>query len=205
MQHRGQPQVWRTCHAAQSTSPNAAHAGLYFGGLAGMPACGFDTSRSPAWLPLRSKQECKMNNYGVTVVRALTAQVSAESEEAALRKLEDQARRGKLDTKYWEYYWESREPVVFAVPYDNASLHIATALESLHQAKVAHQDPEATQTQRLRTAHELALAAMSVIRHERAGANEAEVIRSAELAFLTAKIFASAALEKEDPIGINQA
>jgi hypothetical protein len=203
MQDRGQPQVRRTCHAAQSTSPNAAHAGLNFGCLAGMPASGFDTSRSPAWLPFSSKQECKMNNYGVTVVRALTAQVSAESEEAALRKLEDQARRGKLDTKYWEYYWESREPVVFAVPYANACLHIAAALEALHKAKAAHHDPEATQTQRLRTAHELALAAMSVIRHERAGADAAEVVRAAELAFLTAKIFARAALEKEEPIGLN--
>jgi hypothetical protein len=146
-----------------------------------------------------------MNNYGVTVVRALTAQVSAESEEAALRKLEDQARRGKLDTKYWEYYWESREPVVFAVPYEKASLHIAAALEALRQAKAAHHDPEATQAQRLRTARELAQAAMSVIRHERAGADAAEVVRAAELAFLTAKIFARAALEKEDAAGLNHA
>jgi hypothetical protein len=146
-----------------------------------------------------------MNNYGVTVVRALTAQVSAESEQEALKKLEDQARRGKLDTKYWDYYWETREPVVFAVPYKNASLHIAAALEALHKAKAAHHDPEATQAQRLRLARELALAAMTIIRHERAGVNEAEVIKSAELAFLTAKIFARAALEKDDPADLNQA
>ena len=146
-----------------------------------------------------------MTNYGVTVVRALTAQVSAESEEAALRQLENQARRGKLDTKYWEYYWESREPVVFAVPYENASIHIVEAIEALHKAKAAHRDPAATQAQRLRTARELAQAAMSVIRGEKAGADDPEVIRSAELAFRTAKIFARAALKKEDPAGLNQA
>jgi len=138
-----------------------------------------------------------MNEYSITVVRAFSARFLAETQEEALSRALQRTKQGKYDKRFWEYHWGDRDPIVFAIPWEDEARHIAETLDALREAKAAHHDPNAGQQQKLRAARELASMAMRIIREEMAGAEDPEVIKSASSAFHAAKLFALAATKRE--------